>query len=82
MTAIYNKMFGVLVLSVTIPATVMAASAPLIDNQVIVDNSPFYSQGAEDRLGTGNYALNHPGLLTFHMRFLIWVRYLRLEVLF
>ncbi|WP_292917507.1 PEP-CTERM sorting domain-containing protein [Nitrosomonas sp.] len=63
MTAIYNKMFGVLVLSVTIPATVMAASAPLIDNQVIVDNSPFYSQGAEDRLGTGNYALNHPGFI-------------------
>ncbi|MBL4781294.1 MAG: PEP-CTERM sorting domain-containing protein [Porticoccaceae bacterium] len=31
----------------------------LVDNRVIIDNSPFYSIGAEDNLGSGNYALNH-----------------------
>lgn len=63
MTTIYKTLFGMLVLSVLLPATVVAAAVPLVDNQVIIDNSPFYSQGAEDRLGTGNYALNHPGFI-------------------
>lgn len=55
-----NKLIGITALSALLPATAMAASVPLIDNQVIIDNNPFFSIGAEDHLGVGNYALNHP----------------------
>lgn len=55
-----NKLVSIAALSALLPATAMAVSVPLIDNQVIIDNAPFYSIGAEDRLGSGNFALNHP----------------------
>jgi len=42
------------------PAAALADTIPLIDNQVIIDNSPFYSVGPEDAIGSGNYALNYP----------------------
>ncbi len=58
-----NKLIGITALSALLPATAMAASVPLIDNQVIIDNNPFFSIGAEDGLGVGNYALNHPGFI-------------------
>lgn len=54
-----NKLIGITALSALLSATAMAASVPLIDNQVIIDNNPFYSIGAEDKLGGFNYALNH-----------------------
>lgn len=60
---IINKLVGIAALSALLPVTAMAASVPLIDNQVIIDHNPFYSIGAEDGLGTGNYALNHPGFI-------------------
>lgn len=46
-----------------VPATASAAAIPLIDNQVIIDNSPFYSIGPEDTIGSGNYALNYPSFI-------------------
>lgn len=52
-----------LALSALAPATASAASAALIDNQVIIDNAPFYSVGPEDGLGSGNYALNFPSFI-------------------
>lgn len=58
-----NKLIGIAALSALLPVTAMAASVPLIDNQVIIDNNPFFSIGAEDGLGSGNYALNHPGFI-------------------
>lgn len=63
MTTNYKTMLGMLALTVLLPATATAAAVPLIDNRVIIDRSPFYSQGAEDGLGTGNYALNHPSFI-------------------
>lgn len=42
------------------PDTASAASVALVANQVIIDNSPFYSVGGEDSIGSGNYALNYP----------------------
>lgn len=60
---IIHKLVGIAALSALLPVTATAASVPLIDNQVIIDNNPFYSIGAEDHLGTGNYALNHPGFI-------------------
>ena len=50
-------------LSALAPVTALAASAALVDNQVIIDNAPFLSIGAEDTLGSGNYALNFPGFI-------------------
>lgn len=41
----------------------LAQTASLVDNRVIIDNAPFYSIGAEDDLGGGNFALNHPGFI-------------------
>ena len=35
-------------------------NVPLLDDQVIVDSFPFASVGAEDALGGGKFALNHP----------------------
>lgn len=63
MTTNYKSLFGMFAILVILPATAVAAAVPLVDNRVIIDNSPFYSQGSEDRLGTGNYALNHPGFI-------------------
>lgn len=60
---IINKLVGIAALSALLPVTAMAASVPLIDNQVIIDNNPFFSIGAEDGLGVGNYALNHPSFI-------------------
>lgn len=40
-----------------------AATAILEDNRVIVDNAPFFSVGAEDSLGSGNFALNRAGFI-------------------
>ena len=44
------------------PAACHRAASPitLVDNQVIIDNAPFNSVGAEDGLGSGNYGLNFP----------------------
>lgn len=58
-----NKLAGIVALAALLPATAMAVSVPLVDNQVIIDNSPFFSVGAEDGLGSGNFALNHPGFI-------------------
>jgi len=58
-----NKLIGITALSALLPATAMAASVPLVANSVIIDHNPFYSIGAEDTLGTGNWALNHPGYI-------------------
>lgn len=63
MTTNYKTLFGMLAILVILPVTAGATAVPLVDNRVIIDHSPFYSQGAEDRLGTGNYALNHPGFI-------------------
>jgi PEP-CTERM motif len=49
-----------LAVSALVPTGASAASAGLVDNRVIIDNAPFYSVGAEDGLGTGNFALNYP----------------------
>ncbi len=40
-----------------------AATAILEDNRVIIDNAPFFSVGAEDGLGSGNFALNRAGFI-------------------
>jgi len=40
-----------------------ADTAPLTQNAVIVDNYPFYSVTGTDVIGSGNYALNHPGFI-------------------
>lgn len=45
------------------PAVAFADTATLVNNAVIVDNGPFYSVGAEDNIGSGNYALNFPGFI-------------------
>lgn len=47
-------------LTLGLPEMTNAATAPLVANAVIVDNSPFYSVGPEDEIGSGNYALNYP----------------------
>lgn len=49
-------------LAVTV-APIQGQSATLVGNAVIVDHSPFYSVGAEDDLGSGNYALNNPSFI-------------------
>lgn len=48
---------------VVVATTTQASVVPLVDNDVIVDNSPFYSVGPEDNIGSGNYALNHPSFI-------------------
>ena len=58
-----NKLISIVALSALLPTTVFAASVPLVDNQVIIDNAPFFSVGGEDGLGSGNYALNHPNFI-------------------
>jgi hypothetical protein len=45
------------------PVVAPAASIPLVQNAVIIDNSPFHSVGPEDTIGTGNFALNHPDFI-------------------
>jgi hypothetical protein len=40
-----------------------AAPVTLVSNAVIIDNAPFYSVGAEDTIGGGNFALNHPNFI-------------------
>jgi len=52
-----------LVFATLVPATASAATIPLIANQVIIDNPPFYSIGPEDGIGGGNYALNYPSFI-------------------
>lgn len=54
---------GFAALAVVLPATALAAPVALLDNRVIIDNPPFYSVGPEDGLGSGNFALNHPGFI-------------------
>lgn len=51
---------AVLAACTSIPA--LADTAPLVQNAVLIDNAPFYSL-AGDSIGTGNYALNHPGFI-------------------
>ena len=46
-----------------VPAIAAADTASLVSNAVIVDSGPFYSIGAEDVIGSGNYALNHPAFI-------------------
>ena len=41
-----------LVFATLVPANASAATIPIIDNQVIIDNSPFNSVGPEDDLGS------------------------------
>lgn len=45
------------------PTAAFADTATLVNNAVIIDNAPFYSIGAEDQIGAGNFALNHPGFI-------------------
>ncbi len=42
------------------PATALAVSVPLVDNQVVMENTPSFSIGGENELGSWNYALNSP----------------------
>ncbi len=52
-----------LALAVMHTATASAAPITLVDNQVIIDNSPFFSVGPEDGLGGSNFALNDPDFI-------------------
>lgn len=61
-----NKFISIIALIALIallPISAWAIPVTLVDNRVIIDNAPFYSVGAEDVLGSGNYALNHPGFI-------------------
>lgn len=59
-----NKLIGLIAVAALLPTTAFAGPIPVVNNQVIIDNAPFYSVGPEDSsLGSGNYALNHPGFI-------------------
>lgn len=58
-----KKLLSIVSFIMLFPVSALATPVTLLDNRVIIDNALFYSVGAEDGLGGGNYALNHPGFI-------------------
>ncbi len=60
-----RPIFALLIAALWLSGAQQACATPVppVQNAVIIDNSPFYSVGPEDQIGTGNYAYNSSGFI-------------------